>query len=374
LYDLAIIGAGINGCSVAYEFTQANKKVILFDMDKIAAGGSGAAGAFIAPKFSKNGELKELLHESFLYAMKYYEKNFKSFFTKTILYHSANDEKSSQNLKAYKQNTNIKLKQADTDFLKTIKPYAKEFESICIDAGVVDAVSTCRAMLEDTKFVKEKVDTLVYVDGAWKINEKYLAKDVLLCTGAYESVIAEEHIGIRGIWGHRISVKTTTENKYALHQDLSISPSRDGVVAIGATHDVHFHPQKNKEPYNMQKGRDFLIQSALKSIDLEDIEVVQDFTGLRSGSSDYMPIVGRVVNSKVSLKHSKQNLNQKKPDYEKFTYYPNLYMLNGNGGYGFVLAPLIAKKLSDFILKDKKVEDRLSPARFFVRWARRLKN
>ena len=374
MYDLAIIGAGINGCSVAYEFTQANKKVILFDMDKIAAGGSGAAGAFIAPKFSKNGELKELLNESFLYAMKYYEKNFKSFFTKTTLYHSANDEKSSKNLKAYKENTNIKLKQADTNFLNTLKPYAKEFESICIDAGVVDAVSTCRTMLKDTEFVKEKVETLVFAGGAWKINEKYLAKDILLCTGAYESVIAEEYIGIRGIWGHRISVKTSTENKYALHQDLSISPSREGVVAIGATHDVHFHPQKNKEPYDMQKGRDFLIQSALKSIDLNDIEVVQDFTGLRSGSSDYMPIVGKVVNAKESLKHSKQNLNQKKPDYEKFTYYPNLYMLNGNGGYGFVLAPLIAKKLSDFILKGKKIDDRLSPARFFVRWARRLKN
>ena len=38
---------------MAYEFTQAGKKVIIFDMDAIASGGSGAAGAFIAPKFSK---------------------------------------------------------------------------------------------------------------------------------------------------------------------------------------------------------------------------------------------------------------------------------------------------------------------------------
>ena len=87
-----------------------------------------------------------------------------------------------------------------------------------------------------------------------------------------------------------------------------------------------------------------------------------------------MPIVGEVVLSSESLKNNKQNLNQKKPDYEKFTYYPNLYMLNGNGGYGFVLAPLIAKMLSGFMLKGKKIDERLSPARFFVRWARRLKN
>ena len=374
MYDLAIIGAGINGCSVAHEFSKAGKKVIIFDMQGIASGGSGAAGAFIAPKFSKTGELKELLHESFLYAMKYYEKNFPTLFTKTTLYHSANDKKSSQNLKEYKETTSLELKTPEEGFLNTLKPYAKEFESICINAGVVDAPSTCKAMVKAAKFVKEKVNNLVYDEGQWIINEEYIAKRVLLTTGAYESVISEKHIGVRGIWGHRISVKTSTKNKYALHQDLSISPTRDGVVAIGATHDVHYHPQKNKESYDIQKGRDFLISSALKSLDLKDIEVLEDFTGLRSGSSDYMPIVGRVVLSQESLKHSKQNLNQKKPDYEKFTYYPNLYMINGNGGYGFVLAPLIAKMLSDFIISGKKIDDRLSPARFFVRWARRLKN
>ena len=374
MYDLAIIGAGINGCSMAYEFTQLNKKVIIFDMNDIASGGSGAAGAFIAPKFSKNGELKELLHKSFLYAIEYYEKNFTKFFTKTTLYHSANDEKSSQNLKEYKKSTNLKLKMVDDDFLSTLKPYAKEFESICINAGVVNADSTCRAMTKNAEFVKEKVNSLTYDDEVWIINDVYKAKDVLLTTGAYDSVLPQEYIGVRGIWGHRINVKTSTDNKYAIHQDLSISPSKGGVLALGATHDVHYHPQKNKEPYDIQKGRDELIKNALKSINLKNIEVIKDFTGLRSGSSDYMPIVGMVVNSKESLKHSKQNLNQKKPDYEKFTYYPHLYMLNGNGGYGFVLAPYIAKILSDFIINGKNIDKRLSPARFFVRWARRLKN
>ena len=374
MYDLAIIGAGINGCSVAYEFSKENKKVIIFDMDEIASGGSGAAGAFIAPKFSKNGELKELLHKSFLYAMDYYEKNFPTLFKKTTLFHTANDEKSSQNLKEYKEKTTLKQIKPENDFLDTLKDYAKEYESICINAGVVEASSTCRAMAKSAEFVKQKVESLVFDDGHWIINDIYIVENVVLTTGAYESVIPEEYIGVRGIWGHRISVKTSTDNKYAIHQDLSISPSNDGILAIGATHDVHYHPQKNKEPYDLQKGRDELINNALKSVNLEDIEVVEDFTGLRSGSSDYMPIVGRVVLSKESLKHSKQNLNQKKPDYEEFTYYPNLYMLNGNGGYGFVLAPLIAKMLSDLILKGKKIEDRLSPARFFVRWARRLKN
>jgi len=47
-------------------------------------------------------------------------------------------------------------------------------------------------------------------------------------------------------------------------------------------------------------------------------------------------------------------------------------MINGNGGYGFVLAPYLAKILSEHILSGKKIDDSISPSRFFSRWARRL--
>ena len=46
-------------------------------------------------------------------------------------------------------------------------------------------------------------------------------------------------------------------------------------------------------------------------------------------------------------------------------------MINGSGGYGFVLAPYLAKILSEYILSDKKINDRLSPARFFTKWAKK---
>jgi len=93
---------------------------------------------------------------------------------------------------------------------------------------------------------------------------------------------------------------------------------------------------------------------------------------LRSGSYDYMPIVGRVVLSPETLASDDINFKTKKPDYDKYTYYPNLYMINGNGGYGFVLAPYLAKMLSEHIISGKKISERLSPARFFARWAKKL--
>ena len=110
MYDIAIIGAGINGSSVAYEFTQKGKKVIIFDMDGVASGGSGAAGAFISPKFSKAGELKEIIHDAFVYSMEFYEKNFPHILTKSPLIHIAQDEGDDEVLRFYKQHTPFKTK------------------------------------------------------------------------------------------------------------------------------------------------------------------------------------------------------------------------------------------------------------------------
>lgn len=371
MYDVAIIGAGINGCSVANEFTQKNKKVIIFDMDGVASGGSGAAGAFISPKFSKKGELKELLHNAFVYSIDFYEKNFPHLLTKAPLLHIAQDEKDSEILKYYKEHTNLELKTPPEELLKRLSSDSKKQEYVYMDAAVVNAKLMCEALSKSAKFVKEKVETLVYDNGIWIINDTYAAKDVVLATGAYDAVIKEPYIQIRGVWGHRIDVKTTTSNAYSIHQFLSISPSEDGVLALGATHNVHYHPQKNPEPYDVSEGRAELLEKASRTMELKDVEVIKDYTGLRSGSFDYMPLLGPLVLSNETMECCEKKVRVKKPDFSLFSYYPNLYMINGNGGYGFVLAPYLAKMLSEEILSGKKIDERLSPARFFARWAKK---
>lgn len=361
MYDIAIIGAGINGCSIAHELTNAKKKVILFDEGGIASGGSGAAGAFISPKFSKSGELKEILHLAFKYSMVFYEKNFPALLTKAQLLHIAKETSDAEVLRVYKEKTDLELLDLE----------APDNESISINAGIVNAKSMCEAMAKSAKFMKQKVESLEYIDGVWMINETYMAKEVVLATGAYESVVKEPYIQLRGVWGHRIDIKTTTQNPYSIHQFVSISPSKDGELAIGATHNVHYHPQTATEPYDVESGREELLEKASRSIKLDDVEVVRDYTGLRSGSFDYMPIIGSLVLSSETLANKEINFYVKKADHKEYDYYPSLYMINGSGGYGFVLAPYLAKILSEHILSAKEISSRLSPARFFARWAKK---
>ena len=339
MYDVAIIGAGINGSSVAYELVKSGKSVIIFDKEAIASGGSGAAGAFISPKFSKAGELKALIDKAFVYSMKFYEENFPYLFAKAPLQHITHE--------------------------------GEKFP--LMDAGIVSASAMCDALCKGAKFKQEKISDLVYEDDYWVLNETYSAKHVVIATGAYEHIIKEPYIKLRGVWGHRIDVKTSTINDKSLHQFVSISPSKDGIVAIGATHNLDYHPQTATKPYDVEEGRVELLEKASRMLELKDVEIVKDYMGLRSGSFDYMPLLGRLVLSQATLGCCERKVKVKKPDFKNFLYYPKLYMINGNGGYGFVLAPYLAKMLCRHIVAGVKLDDALSPARFFARWAKRRK-
>jgi len=372
LYDIAIIGAGINGCNVAYEFTQEGKRVILFDMNKIAGGGSGAAGAFISPKFSKAGELKELLHDAFVYSMKYYNKHFPHLIKNVPLLHIAQNEADEESLKLYKQNTSLKLFEPSEVLLNSLTKEAQAKENVSINAGIVNAELMCQAMAKSAKIVIHEVKNLVYDDGLWIIDEIYAAKEVVLATGAYKKLIKEPYIKLRGVWGHRIDISTSSKSTHSLHQFVSISPSNNGKLAIGATHNLHYHPQTSNEEYDVQEGRVELLEKASRTLRLDNIKIEKDYMGLRSGSFDYMPLLGKLVMSQETLHNNFINFKTKKPNFKEYDYYPNLSMINGSGGYGFVLAPYLAKILKEHIIQDKEISDRISPARFFARYAKKI--
>ncbi len=374
VYDVAVIGAGINGATAAYEFHKSNKSVVVFDKDGIAKGGSGAAGAFISPKFSKQGELKELIEDAFLYSMQFYTNYFPQHFMQKKLLHIAKDEDDAKMLRHYKNQTTLKLLTPSKETLQRLNLDIQSKEMVSLKSGLVDAQSMCKALLENICYKTEEIDTLECKDGVWILNNKYKAQSVILSTGAYNSLIDEPYIGIRGIWGHRVDLKGVEPLDSALHQFVSIASLPNELCAVGATHNVHYHPQRTPLPYNIQEGRDELLQKMRKTLQVDDIEIVQDYVGLRSGSTDYMPLVGKVVDSQKTVQKLKRRLERKDVAFDEFVYFENLFMINGNGGYGFVLAPYLAKMLRELVLEKKEITKQIAPARFFARWARKGKN
>ncbi len=370
-YDAIIIGAGINGCTSAYFLSQAGLTVALVDQYGIAAGGSGAAGAFISPKISKAGELKEVMEIAHAEALEFYTTRFAQFTLTKPLLHIANSPQESEKLEHFKRESTLEYSALDDELKSLLTHEASEMSSIYVSKGaVVDAQGVCAAMAEGIDFYPLKVEQLIHEDGLWKIGE-LRAKHLVLSIGAYPKLLPIDYVGLRGIWGHRIDIETSTTVPCILHHHVSISPTtKDGVIAIGATHDVHYSPFSG-EPYDVEQGRIILIEKAQRTLKLNKIKVLNDYIGLRSGSNDYLPMLGSLVNAKETLEKFPHLQHGQVVNSSEFVYYPNLTMINGSGGYGFVLAPYLAKRLAKYLVEGKQLDLMLSPSRFFPRWAKR---
>ncbi len=370
-YDLLIIGAGVNGCCSAYTLAQAGLKVALIDQGGIASGGSGAAGAFISPKISKAGELKEIMLEAHAEALQFYTTRFPQCTLKKPLLHIANSPQESEKLEYFKRDTTLKHSLIDEELTSLLTAEALADKHIYFDEGaVVDAQGVCHAMADGIDFYPLKVEELVYREGSWQVGELN-AKHLILAIGAYPKLLPIDYVGLRGIWGHRIDIESSTHVPCILHHHVSISPTTHaGVVAIGATHDVHYSPFSG-EPYDLEEGRAILLEKASKTLKLNNINIISDYTGLRSGSNDYLPMLGSLVNAAATLEKFPRLRHGQAVDPSDFIYYPELTMINGSGGYGFVLAPYLAKRLKEYLVDRLPISSLLSPSRFFPRWAKR---
>lgn len=371
-YDVIIIGAGVNGCCSAYTLAQAGLNVALIDQDGIASGGSGAAGAFISPKISKAGELKEIMSEAHAEALAFYTTHFPQFTLVKPLLHIANSPKEGEKVESFKHETHLKHFAIPHKIQALLSAEALNASSIYFDVGaVVDAQGVCNAMAEGIDFYLLKIKELIHNEGVWQIGALQ-AKHLVLTIGAYPKLLPIDYVGLRGIWGHRIDIETSTHIPCILHHHVSISPTTKGgtTVAIGATHDVHYSPFSG-EPYDVEQGRTMLIEKASHTLRLNNINIIKDYIGLRSGSNDYLPMLGNLVDAEATLKKFPHIRHGENIDPSEYLYYPNVTMINGSGGYGFVLAPYLAKRLGEWLVERKELNPILSPSRFFPRWAKR---
>jgi tRNA 5-methylaminomethyl-2-thiouridine biosynthesis bifunctional protein len=371
VYDVIIIGAGINGCCSAYTLHQAGLKVALIDQEGIAAGGSGAAGAFISPKISKAGELKEIMEIAHAEALAFYTTRFPQFTLTKPLLHIANTPQEGDKLEHFKRETTLQHSEIDNELKSLLSEEASEDSYIYFAEGaVVDAQGVCEAMAEGIDFYSLKADQPIHTEGVWQIG-KLKGNHLVLTIGAYPKLLPIDYVGLRGIWGHRIDIRTSTEIPTILHHYVSISPTtKEGIVAIGATHDVHYSPFSD-QAYDVEAGRGQLLEKASRTLKLNNINIVKDYTGLRSGSNDYLPMLGNLVNAEATIALHPHLRHGKAIDPGEYVYYPNLTMINGSGGYGFVLAPYLSKRLAEHLCDEKRISPILSPSRFFPRWAKR---
>ncbi|MDZ7819493.1 MAG: FAD-dependent oxidoreductase [Aliarcobacter sp.] len=385
-FDYVIIGAGIAGCSLAYFLGKYSKSILLIDRNnEIAFGASGAAGAFLSPLLGKPNDFKDLITKSLIFSTNFYKNLGNELLNNCGVCRIPKNEEDRDKFESYKPYMDFEYSQMNDGYF---------FE---IGSQVTPSL-ICEKLTENIeKKLSYNVQKLEQNENSiWIINDEIYSKNIILTTGADVKHIKEEYFDIRGVWGQKIDVSTTTQTNINYHKECSVSKASkiEGSnlfkVSIGATHHK-FNCDKNICNYCIETanindcGRCYndsiinsdslkLISLANDIIKLENVKVLDVKIGARASSNDYFPMLGSLVDSKKSIEKFPHLLNGTHIKNSMLETVKNLYVINGVGGRGFVLSPYLANELVEHIINNKEIEDNLTTHRLFKRWAKRQKN
>ena len=370
-YDTIIIGAGIAGATLAHTLSKQNQKVLVVDKNGIASGGSGAAGAFVSPKIGKGSALQSLTNEAFVYAKDFYLRTCPEHFHQTGVIRTPKDEVDAKKFFEYEKYNENSYEWYSKEKLQTLGIEAGFDSFFFPEAGDCDAPEICKFLLRDIEVMQWDVEKIIKENNLWGIVGRGIltptikAKNIVLATG-YESTLADlRYMGIRGTWGTRGDYRSKLDLPVSIHQAMSVGANINGITKLGATHEKGV---KAPIPCNT-KMVEALKENASSLVNTSDLELQKIFCGMRAGSKDYFPLVGRVINVPYMLETYPAVVRGAKPALE---YVDNLYVLNGLGGRGFVFAPLMAEILAKHITEDKEIDNKVNPDRLFLKWCRKL--
>ena len=363
-YHTIIIGAGIAGASVAYALKARGHRVLVLDKHGIASGGSGAAGAFVSPKIGKASALHSLTNEAYEVARDFYSTHTPKHFHQSSVIRIPKDEADAAKFpiyEAYNQNAYEKYSPNKLQALGV----DTAFESFCFpDAGMCDAGEICALLLEGIDVVIHEVTALEKIDDLWAI-EDYRAENIVLCTGYESDIVEQSYMGIQGVWGTRGDFASGLGLAVSMHQSMSVGANIDGIIRLGATHE-----RGVKTPIDCDDTKSIDLKNMASAlVDTSDFKLIKSFCGMRAGSKDYAPLVGKVIDVKQMLESNPRITKGGTPALQ---YIDNLYVLNGLGGRGFVFAPLLCEMLVEHILEGKEIDKRVNPDRLFYKWCRKL--
>jgi len=346
LYDFVIIGAGIAGSSIAYFLR--DKKVLVVDKAGICEKASNAAGAFLYPKVGFNTKYTKFVNEALLYAFEFYEKI------------GINTHKDGVWILPRDEKDIVKFKEYEKTF--TLNHIKKEDGFFFEDGGFVDSQEVCNKLLENIEFRQVEIKK-IEKNEYFILNDKIETKNIILAT-SWENIIDIPYIKIRPVWGQRIEIKTDIKPEYNYHKNCSISKNIDGIVKIGATHERRWSEKLPDEENNK-----ILLSKANEIMNI-DGEIYSMKAGMRAGSIDYFPIIGKIIDTSKTLDKYPEIKKGRYP--KEVFYFDNIYIINGGGGRGFSNYIYVAEKLCKYILKDQKIDEFLDTKRLFIKWARKL--
>lgn len=342
--DYIVVGCGLASIAFCEQLRAFDKSFVVFDdgSQKSSMVAAGLYNPVILKRFSEVWKAKEQLEIALtLYAKLEDDLNIKVDHKLQILRRFASIEE--QNLWFNASDKPTLEPYLSTQLLKNTNSYIDAsfgFGEV-LHTGRIDTatlISSYKAFLQLNNSLENQA--FLHSDIHFKEDviqyEVYNAKHIVFAEGfGVKKNPFFNTIPLNGTKGEVLTIKASDlKIDYAIKSSVFIIPMGNDLYTVGATYNWE---DKSNIPTDEAKSE---LVSKLKTFIKCDFEVVKHVAGIRPTVKDRRPLVGR---------HQE---------------YQNLYVLNGLGTRGVMIAPYVAKKLFNFIEKNQPLDLEIDVNRF----------
>ena len=336
-YDFIIIGAGIMGLLTAYELAPTGARILLIDRQQAGRESSWAGGGILSPLYPWRAH--NAIQPLFLQSLQRYPN-----LIQTLHHHSGIDPHywpcGVSILNPPDRDQAIEWAQAQQLPITTIEknlwlPFVAQVRNPRLLQALLSTLKQKPniELIEHQPIVdfKKSNQTIISIQTQ---QQAFTAQQFIVCSGAWTSELLKPlniHLSIEPILGQMLLVKTATDllDHIVIKNDAYLIPRKDQFILIGSTvertqFNKHITPSAKK--YLWQKALD--IHPSLSSA-----EIVTQWAGLRPGTPEGIPYIGRV------------------------TPFENLWINAGHFRNGLTLAPAACQLLADLILQKSPTID-----------------
>lgn len=404
--NIAIIGAGIAGCSTAYALARRGIPCTLIDKDGIANAASGNPQGAVYSKLAADNAthsdvyIQGLIHSLNLYNMSLADGTVNdSVWQASGLLQLAYDEK-----EQVRQNKFAEFTDLPNDVVTQLdQQQASEKAGVPLpsgglffpNAGWLNPAEFCNAIVQHPliNFVQAEVTSIEQVENdnlnSWQLttNQKIEQNEIedykkeyhqLVIANAFASkqLFPDLHLPLKSIRG-QLSYFENTSN-ITLNTVLCgrgyISPAKNGLFCSGATYHIN-DDETNMRSEDHDKNKQHLPDFGEEFLSLaeQDNEQLLGRVGFRCTTPDYLPMAGPVLNQDQFITDFSCLIkNAKKMPKQLAEKENGLYLNIGHGSRGLSSAPLcgelIAAYLNNEVLPVSQTSaEALLPSRFFIR-------
>jgi glycine oxidase len=350
----AVIGGGVIGLSIAWRLLQAGVNVTIFERNTLANGATNAAAGMLAPQIEAEPSEEKLLN--FLLQSKALWQNFVTALEAasgmTVDYRTegtlevAMDGDQVRHIRdryTYLQNLGLHMTWLSAAECRAHEPYLGR----SVQGGIYSAsdhqvdnrkLATALeiAVRKTGGIIREHTDVLHFMQNNGRVTGVQLATGtenfdtVIVTTGAWtQSFLGKGfpmQVSVRPVKGQMLCVQMDAANPLIRHvvrsPDIYMVPRLDGRLLIGATVE-----EKGFDTKVTFGGMRQLIEAAWEVLPaLDEYPVIETWAGLRPGTLDDAPILGK-------------------------TPIKNLLLAAGHYRHGILLTPLTAKIISEIVLQ-----------------------